>query len=470
MPAVLAPHVLILDDDQTFARTLVRLLGENGYDAATLSNADSLFEYLATRPVDLLILDLSLPGKDGFAVLDSLRKDPAHTAMPILVLSSAAPEEASVKALGLGASDFVGKPLRLRELLARIRARLRAGRELNQARAETRAHAALVELLREITSNLSPRELYQVLVRRVATSLRIPRCSILLGRPGAERVTVVAASENPMLTDLSVDLTRYPEIRRSLETGEVVLVRDTRADPVFQEMQDVSTTSALVLPFSLRGERAGVFFLRTGEGDPPLGDADLRFAAQVAQSAVSAIENSLDLEEASRREDAVRQLVETDPLTGLLNRRALAEKLHREVERAGRYGTVLTGVMIGLDQDEGVGERRNQPAGDRVLVQFADLLRREQRTVDVLARYDTDVFVVLLPETGSSGARLFAERILRRAGHTVFGDAAAPIPVSVSLGVATFPDERASDEESLLQLADRNLQRAKADGRNRYRD
>jgi len=470
MPAVLAPHVLILDDDQTFARTLVRLLGENGYDAATLSNADSLFEYLATRPVDLLILDLSLPGKDGFAVLDSLRKDPAHTAMPILVLSSAAPEEASVKALGLGASDFVGKPLRLRELLARIRARLRAGRELNQARAETRAHAALVELLREITSNLSPRELYQVLVRRVATSLRIPRCSILLGRPGAERVTVVAASENPMLTDLSVDLTRYPEIRRSLETGEVVLVRDTRADPVFQEMQDVSTTSALVLPFSLRGERAGVFFLRTGEGDPPLGDADLRFAAQVAQSAVSAIENSLDLEEASRREDAVRQLVETDPLTGLLNRRALAEKLHREIERAGRYGTVLTGVMIGLDQDEGVGERRNQPAGDRVLVQFADLLRREQRTVDVLARYDTDVFVVLLPETGSSGARLFAERILRRAGHTVFGDAAAPIPVSVSLGVATFPDERASDEESLLQLADRNLQRAKADGRNRYRD
>jgi two-component system cell cycle response regulator len=470
MSIVLAPHVLILDDDQTFARTLVRLLGENGYDAATLSSSDSLFEYLATRPVDLLILDLSLPGKDGFAVLEALRKDPAHTTLPILVLSSAAPEETSVKALGLGASDFIGKPLRLRELLARIRARLRAGRELDQARAETRAHAALVELLREITTNLSPRELYQVLVRRVASSLRIPRCSILLGRPGAERVTVVAASENPMLTDLSVDLSRYPEIRRSLETGEVVLVRDTRADPVFQELQDVSTTSALVLPFSLRGERAGVFFLRTGEGDPPLGDADLRFAAQVAQSAVSAIENSLDLQEASRREEAVRQLVDTDALTGLLNRRALSEKLHREIERAERYGTVLTCVMIDINQDEAVGDRRDQPTGDRILVQFADLLRREQRMVDVLARYDGEVFVVLLPETGSSGARLFAERILRRVGHTAFGDAGTPLPISVSLGLATFPDERAGDEESLLQLADRNLQRAKSDGRNRYRD
>ena len=470
MSIVLAPHVLILDDDQTFARTLVRLLGENGYDAATLSSSDSLFEYLATRPVDLLILDLSLPGKDGFAVLEALRKDPAHTTLPILVLSSAAPEETSVKALGLGASDFIGKPLRLRELLARIRARLRAGRELDQARAETRAHAALVELLREITTNLSPRELYQVLVRRVASSLRIPRCSILLGRPGAERVTVVAASENPMLTDLSVDLSRYPEIRRSLETGEVVLVRDTRADPVFQELQDVSTTSALVLPFSLRGERAGVFFLRTGEGDPPLGDADLRFAAQVAQSAVSAIENSLDLQEASRREEAVRQLVDTDALTGLLNRRALSEKLHREIERAERYGTVLTCVMIDINQDEAVGDRRDQPTGDRILVQFADLLRREQRMVDVLARYDGEVFVVLLPETGSSGARLFAERILRRVGQTAFGDPATPLQISVSLGLATFPDERAGDEASLLQRADRNLQRAKSDGRNRYRD
>src|ERR1700675_3078817 len=134
MTPVLAPHVLILDDDQTFARTLARLLGENGYDAAMLSNADSLFEYLATRPVDLLILDLSLPGRDGFAVLDALRKDPAHTTLPILVLSSAAPEETSVKALGLGASDFVGKPLRLRELLAPIPSRVRAGGELNQAR------------------------------------------------------------------------------------------------------------------------------------------------------------------------------------------------------------------------------------------------------------------------------------------------------------------------------------------------
>jgi len=411
-----------------------------------------------------------LPGKDGVSLLETVRQDTAHRDLPILALTAGSPEEASVQALSLGASDVLGKPVRVRELLARVRTHLRAGRALNQAKAEARSQAALVELLREITLNLPPRELFQVLVRQVAAGLRIPRCSILLGRPGADRATVVAASENPMLRELSIELPRYPEIRRALETGEVVLVGDVTADPVFQGMQDLSTTSALVLPFNLRGERAGVFFLRTGPGDPPLGDADLRFAGRVVESAAAAIEKSLDREESNRRQEAMRQLAETDALTGLLNRRALNEKLLREVERASRYGTVLTCVMIDIDHFKQANDRYGHQAGDRVLVQFAELLRREQRSVDVVARYGGEEFVVLLPETGSAGARLFAERVLRRVSNAAFGEADTPIPITVSLGIATFPDERAGDAEALLRLADRNLLRAKTDGRNRYRD
>lgn len=469
MPAP-APHVLIVDDDQTFARTLSRLLSDNGYDPASLSSGAGLFEYLATRAVDLLILDLALPGRDGFTLLESIRREPSHRDVPILALSSTAPEEASVRALGQGASDVMAKPVRVRELLARLRTHLRAGRALNQARAEARAQAALVELLREITGSHAPQELFQLLVRQVAAGLRIPRCSILLARAGAERATVVAASENPMLHELSVDLTRYPEIQRSLATGEVVLIPDMTSDPVFQGIRDLATTSALVLPFSLRGERAGVFYLRTGAGDPPLDAADLRFAGRVVESAASAIEKSLDFEESNRREEAMRQLVETDPLTGLLNRRALDDKLVQEVDRASRYGTVLTCVMIDIDHFKQTNDRFGHPAGDRILVQFAELLRREQRSVDVVARYGGEEFVVLLPETGNAGARLFAERVLRRVHNAAFGEPEAPIPVTISLGLATFPDERAPDGPALLRLADRNLLRAKSDGRNRYRD
>jgi diguanylate cyclase (GGDEF)-like protein len=90
--------------------------------------------------------------------------------------------------------------------------------------------------------------------------------------------------------------------------------------------------------------------------------------------------------------------------------------------------------------------------------------------VDVVARYGGEEFVVLLPETGLSGARIFAERILRRvAGHD-FGEGGRPVRVTVSIGIATYPDERVNDGESLLRLADSNLYKAKNDGRNRFRD
>lgn len=469
MPAV-SPHVLIVDDDYTFGRTMSRVLTESGYDSATLSSSSGLLEYLATRQVDLLLLDLSLPGRDGLSLVEVIRQDPGCRDLPIIAITSEAPEEVSVRALSAGASDVVGKPIRVRELLARIRTRLRASRALNQARAEARAQAALVELLRDITTNLPPRELFQVLVRQVAAGLRIPRCSILLARPGSDRGTVVAASENPVLRELPVDLNRYPEIRRSLESGEVVLVRDVSADPVYQGMSDLTTTSVLVIPFNLRGERAGVFFLRTGPGDPPLDEMDLRFAGRVVESAASAIERALEHDEATQREETMRQLAETDPLTGLLNRRTLDEKLSQEVDRASRYGTVLSCLMIDIDHFKQTNDTYGHHAGDRILIQFAELLRREQRSMDFVARYGGEEFVVILPETGSAGARLFAERILRRVQGRPFGEPEASIAVTVSVGIATFPEERATDAEGLLKLADRNLLRAKSDGRNRYRD
>jgi two-component system cell cycle response regulator len=469
MPAI-TPHVLIVDDDYTFARTMSRVLAENGYDTATLSSGVGLPEYIATRQVDVLLLDLSLPGKDGFSLIELIRKEPAHRDLAIVAMTAEEPEEVSVRALSAGASDVVGKPIRVRELLARIRTRLRSARALNQARAEARAQAALVELLRDITTNLPPRELFQVLVRQVAAGLRIPRCSILLAKPGSDRGTVVAASENPVLRELPVDLNRYPEIRRALSQGEVVLVRDVSAEPVYQGMSDLQTTSVLVIPFSLRGERAGVFFLRTGPGDQPLDEMDLRFAGRVVESAASAIERSLDHDEAAQREQTMRELAETDPLTGLLNRRTLDEKLGHEVDRAVRYGTVLSCLMIDIDHFKATNDAHGHHAGDRVLTQFAELLRREQRSMDILARYGGEEFVVILPETGSAGARLFAERVLRRVQAKAFGQPESAIQVTVSIGLATFPDERATDGETLLKLADRNLLRAKTDGRNRYRD
>ncbi|MEK7380670.1 MAG: GGDEF domain-containing protein, partial [Gemmatimonadota bacterium] len=94
----------------------------------------------------------------------------------------------------------------------------------------------------------------------------------------------------------------------------------------------------------------------------------------------------------------------------------------------------------------------------------------EQRAIDVVARYGGEEFCVLLPLTGSGGARILADRILRRVASERLGDPDHPVSVTVSIGIATYPDDRITDGTTLLQLADENMRKAKTDGKNRYRE
>jgi two-component system cell cycle response regulator len=281
-----------------------------------------------------------------------------------------------------------------------------------------------------------------------------------------------------MLRDLRIDLGRYPEIRRALDTRQTVLVTDVATDPLYAEARaewesegfKVPTRSAIAIPFVMKDQRAGVFFLRTTIEDTPLNHSDVAFAEQVIKAAAQALEKAYDLESAVIGREQMKALAETDALTETFNRRALADKLVQEIERANRYNTELACLMVDVDNFKQINDAHGHLAGDGVLRQLGGILRREQRAVDIVARYGGEEFVVLLPETASGGARIFADRILKKvAGHD-FGDPHRSIHVTISVGIACYPDPRVQDGESLLKLADQNLYKAKVDGRNRYRD
>jgi diguanylate cyclase len=123
-----------------------------------------------------------------------------------------------------------------------------------------------------------------------------------------------------------------------------------------------------------------------------------------------------------------------------------------------------------VDKFKQINDAHGHMVGDGVLRQLGAILRREQRTVDIVARYGGEEFVVLLPETASSGARIFAERILKKVASQNFGEGDRAVHVTISVGIACYPHEGVTDGETLLQLADQNLYKAKLDGRNRYRD
>jgi len=483
-------RILVADDDEALLNTLVWILRDRGHEVIPVSDSTVLLQRMVEEVPDLLMLDIMMPKVDGLQILEQIKSDERWQDIPVLMISSMSPEDGTVKSLGLGASDFISKPFRVKELLARVDAHLRTGLVLQEARKEARKQAAeakasaeeaairaeMVDILHEVTDALKAEEIYHILARRVAHVLNITKCSLVIPQPGGDVGLVVVASDNPMLRNLEIQLDGYPEIRKALETNQPVLVADVQQDPLYEDVRErwrrdgihVPTKSVIAIPFNLKGAQSGVFFLRTLDKGVTLTQSDVAFADQVIKTAVSAIEKAYELETVQSDKERYRWLATIDALTGCLNRRALLERLERELDRVSRYQTEFSVLMIDLDRFKKVNDSRGHLVGDSVLRQIGDLLRSEVRSVDLAARYGGEEFVIVLPETDAEGALVFAERLRERVEQTNFAETGDPLSVTVSIGVGcATPDDDVPTSDSLIARADEALYRAKNAGRNR---
>jgi two-component system, cell cycle response regulator len=483
-------YILVADDDAAIRDTVCWVLREHGYDVQAVESAAGVFAALETRTPDLLLLDVMMPEMDGFEALEKVKADERWRELPVLMFSAMPAEEATIKTLGLGAADFIRKPFRVKELLARIQAQLRmrallsdarqalrqTEEELLRAREEAENRRKLVDILHEVTGDLSPDEIYHLLARRVARALSLSHCSVILARPG-DRVGVIAtAYEEGGLRKRELDLDRYPEIRAALDRGRPVLIEDLVESPLFANVRDlweregtqVRIRSVIALPFALDRLQAGVFFLRRTVDEPSLSQEDVEFADAVVKAAVASIQKAQLLETAKKDNARLEALAHTDPLTQVLNRRALTLRLTAELERSRRYDSVLSLLLIDIDHFKRINDTHGHLVGDEVLREVARLLAAAVRSVDLVARYGGEEFVVVLPETSLEGALIFAERVREQMAETQFpGAAGRSLSLTVSIGVATFPSGGVETVEELFARSDEALYRSKAGGRNR---
>jgi two-component system cell cycle response regulator len=237
-----------------------------------------------------------------------------------------------------------------------------------------------------------------------------------------------------------------------------------------QEGRSVPVRSVLAIPFTLDRKRAGVFLLRTERGERQLRPEDAEFGETVIRAAVAAIRRAQALESTRADNRRLEELATTDALTRLMNRRALLERLNAEVDRARRFKSQLSLLMLDLDHFKSVNDRHGHLVGDSILRQTGALLSSAVRTIDVVARYGGEEFVLILPETAVEGAVTFAERLRERVHEHAFEiDAERTIHLTCSVGVATFPTQFVLSTEDLFARADEALYRAKSGGRNQVR-
>ncbi|MBI2748069.1 MAG: diguanylate cyclase [Burkholderiales bacterium] len=215
----------------------------------------------------------------------------------------------------------------------------------------------------------------------------------------------------------------------------------------------------ICLPLTSRDRRLGVIYVYRADRDT-FTPTEVELLTTFSSLAAQVIENA-------RLHAQVQEQARTDALTGLSNRGEFQRQLKQEEERSRRYNRSFSLLMLDIDHFKTVNDSYGHQAGDELLRALAARLGEQTRPVDHVARYGGEEFVVILPETGRDGALVSAGRL-----RTAVADTAVPvtegrtIPVTISIGVATFPVDGES-ETALIAAADAALYAAKQGGRNR---
>jgi len=393
---------------------------------------------------------------------------PAYVSAPLVVLLDGGSTEAAAGVLSAGANDVLRAPVELQELHARLDAELRVREELRAARDALRARDLLFDIFQEVSAALRAEEIFQTLVRRVGQAFGLTHCSFVLTAPGESKGRVVAVYENPAIRDLRVELDRYPEILEAIRTERPVVVHDVQEHPLFdairrhwnQQQIEVNVQSAVALPVFVQGRAAGVFFLRTVQGDPQLRPQDVALANTIAQAAARVLENEERRAAIYRRQLSAGS---TDVLTGCASLDSLDRRLRDEFERARRYQLRFALVLLDIERLHDVNDRLGQAAGDRVLGETGAMLQREIRAPDFVARYGGDEFALILPETDARGGRHFVERLRAALHRHAFPDLAPGQVPFLTAGVVALPHTEVLRPEDLLTLAEGALARGKSE-------
>lgn len=260
--------VLVVDDDMVSRHVLGQALASAKLEhVAVGSGAEALAQIEKVHP-SIVLLDLVMPAPDGYQILRILRARPETRDLPVVVLTALDAEDEIAKAFEAGADDFVKKPFKPVELVARVRGQLRLRAAMDALARKEKDASVVLEVTQALASNLDFRGILFTVVQRIADVAKIDRVSIVLVREQENIGYVVAASDDEQLRDLPIDLTKYPEIQEVLTSGKPLVVEDAATHPLMEIVRSggqgkTNFASLSILPILYEGKPMGVLFLRS---------------------------------------------------------------------------------------------------------------------------------------------------------------------------------------------------------------
>jgi two-component system, cell cycle response regulator len=439
-------RVLVVDDIATNLRLLEAKLLNEYYEVALAASGEEALATVGRWMPDVVLLDVMMPGMDGYEVCRRLKAQPATQHIPVVMITALTDQAERVRGLEAGADDFLSKPVDDATLFARLRALLRVKQVLDawRLRAETARDLGFEPPPGPSLSIAGSRAL--VVDEDRAESEGLAR---LLGTDGLEvRLCSSPAEAWTLLLDGMQDIVL---LSLSLDGGDALrLASRLRAESVTRDVPLLLVADAAQKGLVLRGFDLGAndHVLR------PVDPNELR--ARVRNQ----IRRKRYQERLRAELDRSLELAVTDPLTGLRNRRYVRRHLEGVLRNAG--AAVL---LIDVDRFKSVNDSLGHAAGDIVLREVAERVRAHIRAADVVARYGGEEFLVVMAGTAAEEAALVAERLRAAiAASPVMAEGQA-VPVTASVGVASGESGTLSDD--VIAAADAALYAAKKGGRNR---
>ncbi|MBV8375267.1 MAG: sensor domain-containing diguanylate cyclase [Candidatus Eremiobacteraeota bacterium] len=353
-----------------------------------------------------------------------------------------------------GSVELATLEMRLEELRARLAAIEAERDEYAQRNAEL---FVLQQVFSTINSSLEINDILSMVLRGVVEALKFKRVILFdVTETGVVIRRLEADADGQVIHALDPRQYRSDSTLQGAALGNLQLAYGSSTDED-RPLDDVRG-SYCVAPLLARDVVRGLLY-----ADDPPGDAitenQIRIILEFASQAAFAVENARLYAETRRLLEETQRLAHTDTLTGIPNRRALHELLERELHTSDRYDTPFAYAIADLDDLKKINDSGGHSLGDLALKRFAQVLKKNARKGDIVARYAGDEFVIVMAQSDPAQARHGIERIIgavRRNG------------LATSIGVAMFPAD-GTDAQTLFFAADEALYQAKQAGKNGYR-
>lgn len=425
---VSSPRVLVADDDLTTRLLMQAALEKSGFDVHLAEDGERAMRLFHEQPCDLVMLDVDMPGLDGYQVCARLRQE-AGEDLPIVMVTGMDDLVSIERAYEVGATDFIAKPINWVLIGHRARYLLRAAQVLRDLH---RAHARNTAIL-----NAIPDLMFELDLEGRFLNCHSPRPDLL-------------AVPAQALRGRALDVMLPPEAVR------IFLEALREADAT-----GVSSGSQIEMP-QAPGSRW--FELSVSRKEAEAGEG------------TSFIALLRDITERKEAEGRIFRLAYFDTLTGLPNRVAFSERLDREIQRASHQGGRLAVLFLDLDGFKSVNDTLGHSCGDILLKWVADRLGHSQRPTDLMARMELapndldvarlggDEFTLLLPDLRHPEHALGVARRIHEQMRRPFILEGREVALSTSIGIAIYPDD-GEDAATLLKHADTAMYHAKKLGR-----